>query len=139
MQFRRRSTATASSDTWALFRDAPGELRSHGLASDASVFAGRGAESWIAIGVRTVQEGGEALFTASTTANAAWNRSPEGISLDLDLHAPAAIAVRAPGRIADVSVDGATVQYSEQSGRVQLSPLSQGEHHVRISTRAALQ
>ena len=139
MQFRRRSTPTASSDTWSLFRNAPGELRSHGLASDASVFAGRGADTWIAIGARSVQRGGEILFTATAAANAAWNRSASGLSLDLHLHLPTTITVRAPGRIADVSVDGAPVQYSEQNGRVQLSTLNQGEHRVRIFTRTFVQ
>ena len=138
MQFRKHSTATDTSGTWALFRDAPGELQSHGMASDSSVFAGRGARNWIAIAARTVQKGGEPLFKASNPADVAWDGGAKGIALDVRLHASTVIDVHSPSPVAGVSVDGAPVQYSEQSGRVQLSPLSQGEHRVWIAARTAL-
>jgi hypothetical protein len=154
MQFRKSSaaetplqpirTSNASgfageiSNVWALFRNAPGELQSHGLTSDGSVLAGHGAEEWIAIGTRSVREGGQPLFTASTNANVAWSRSPETIELNLQLSAPTMASVHASRPIAAVLVDGAPARYSERNGRVELPALSKGEHRVRISTRAAL-
>lgn len=154
MQFRRHSAAGSelqpieisnasgfsggTSDVWALFRKAPGELRFHGLTSDGAVFAGRGGENWIAIGMRSVGEGGGPLLTASTAVNAAWSRSAEGIMLNLYLNAPTAITVRAAGTIASVSVDGVASRYRTRNGNLELSSLPKGEHRVWISTRAAL-
>ncbi|HWB84667.1 MAG TPA: heparinase II/III family protein [Bryobacteraceae bacterium] len=130
--------SSAKSGAWALFRTVPGALRFHGLVADASVLAARGPEDWLAIDARSVRSGGEALFTASAAADASWSRSPAGIALDVHLSAPAVMTMRANGVVAGVSVDGAAVRYSEQNGLVKLPSLPNGEHRVRISTRAAL-
>jgi hypothetical protein len=134
MQFRKANTAEATSRPWALFRSAQGELRQGTLASDGSVFAGRSADDWIAVGTRSVRDGAEALFTATSAANAAWVRTNGGIALDLKLDASATISVRA--NAAAVSVDGAPVRYREENGRVVLPSVPKGEHRVRISIRA---
>jgi hypothetical protein len=137
MQFGRRSD-TPAPEVWALFRSAPGKLRSGDMESDAAVFAGRGAESWIAIGAREVERAGMPLFTASVAANAAWSWSREGIALDLELSGETIIDLPPKEPVISISLDGLPVRHNEQNGRVRLPPLRQGEHHVWIATRAAL-
>jgi hypothetical protein len=138
MQFRKHSAGDAASGVWALFRDAPGLLRSGDLAADAAVFAGRGSEDWIAIGARTVERGGMPLFTTSAPVNAAWNRSQTGVSLEVDLSSPTSVEVQVNWAVTSISVDGLPVRHNEQGTRLRLPTLRKGEHHVWIATRAAL-
>jgi hypothetical protein len=131
MQFRKTDAERPGPAAWACFRTAPGYLRHGTLTSDGSVFAGRNADDWIAIGSRSVRDGPEPLFTATSAANAAWVRSNSGIAMDLTLATPATISIRA--NAAAVWVDGGAVRYREENGQVVLPSLSKGEHRVRIS------
>jgi hypothetical protein len=137
MQFRRTSAATRSSQAWALFRSGTGDLRHEKLASDGTVFAGRSADQWLAIGTRSVRDGSEVLFTANAATNIAWNRSPSELTLDVNMSSPAAISIRE--KAAAVFVDEAPVRYRESNGRVELPSIPKGEHRVRISIRAVPQ
>lgn len=135
MRFRPPTVASMDAPRpWAIFRSAPGELKFEEMASDGSAFAGRGAAQWIAIGTRTVRKGSTPMFTSSVPANVAWSGSPDAIALGLKLDEAATISVHASA--AAVSVDGATVRYREENGRVALPSLPKGEHRVRISLRA---
>ena len=107
-----------------------------------------------------VREGAERQFHSTTRELALFRSSPLAVGGEIalvrntELTSPAASqtasnvdepSVAMNGDVvfytgnwyAAVSIDGAAVQYSEQSGRVKLPSLSQGEHNVRISTRTA--
>lgn len=133
LQFRKANSA-ATSRPWALFRSTAGELRHDTLASDGSAFAGHSAASWIAIGARSVRDGANSLFTATSPANAAWTQTSGAIALDLKIDAPTTVSARAHATA--VSVDGAPVRYREENGMVVLRSLPKGEHRVRIAIRA---
>jgi hypothetical protein len=123
---------------WALFRNAPGTIQFHDLASDGSVFAGRGSADWLTVAARSVSLAGRRVFTADAASSAAWHRSSTGIELDLQLSAPTVITIDAAQQVTSVSVDGAPVRFQQQNGKLKLPSLKEGVHRVQIFTRAAL-
>lgn len=125
-------------EVWALFRNGPGDLRFRNFESDGSVFAGRRADEWMAIGARSVRAYGTPLFTASAPTNAAWRSSKAGIDLDVRLDAPTSITVWAGGPVSAVFVDGAPANYRMHERAVELIQLDKGTHRVRIAARASL-
>jgi hypothetical protein len=134
LQFRQAAKQpTAVARPWALFRTQPGDLRQGALASDGSVFAGRGVDDWIAIAAHAVRDSDGLLFSASAAMNAAWRRTEGEIAIDVKLASATTVSLRA--KAARVSVDGAPVRYREEMERVTLPVLSKGEHRVRISLR----
>lgn len=134
-----RTTETGSQGASIVFRTGTGDLvldsdDGHALATDGSVLAqrGSGGNSWLAVGARSVKDGGKIIFRSAQPTDVAWERANGVTDLTVQAGAAATLEILCAEPPASVTLDGKSAPVLYERGMLTIKLLAPGEHYVVI-------